>query len=176
MKGHLMKQKIVNSVVIIIIVAVMIALLFPWPKEFNREFTGVKYQIGVNGENYYEIVKVSFIGEYHESYFGLIEDRYTGLIQIEGVDIYKENDRFELQISENKSTVITQRCFIPAQMVMKEFFYGKLYFSEELDSLVIELFDDYDSPRVNRENGFIIAAPAVNKAEAVEIAYNLIND
>ncbi|MDX1357326.1 MAG: hypothetical protein R3232_00700 [Clostridia bacterium] len=163
-----MKQKIVNGVVIVIIVAAFVALLFPWPQDFNKEFSGVKYQLNQSGVFQYEKVKVSFSGEYHSSYFGLIEDRFTGHIQIDGVEIYKNKD-FELRFSNDGSTIITHRCFVPEQMVMKEFYYGKLHLDDNLCLLVIELFNDYDSSGFNKQDGFIIVAPAGNIEEAIEI-------
>jgi hypothetical protein len=163
-----MKQKIVNGVVIVIIVAAFVALLFPWPQDFNKEFSGVKYQPNQSGVFQYEKVKVNFTGEYHSSYFGLIEDRFTGHIQIDGVEIYKDKD-FELRFSDDRSTIITHRCFVPEQMIMKDFYYGKLHIDDDLRLLVIELFDDHDSPIFTKQNGFIIAAPAGNIDEAIEI-------
>ena len=78
----IMKQKIINGIVITIIVVVMAALLFPWPKDFNKEFIGIKYQLGQDNQSYSQVVKITFKGEFHSSYFGLLNDRFTGNIYI----------------------------------------------------------------------------------------------
>lgn len=168
-----MKQKIINGIVITVIVVVMAALIFPWPKDFNKEFNGIKYQIGQDNQNYLKEVKVTFIGEFKESYFGLIEDRFVGNIYIDGVDIYK-NKGFELGFDEERTTVIAHRCFIPTELKMKVLSYGKLYLSEELDALVIELYDDYNNPAFNKLDGYVIVAPAYNRGDAVEIVDELV--
>lgn len=170
-----MKQKIINGIVILIIVVVMAALIIPWPKDFKREFNGIRYQLGPENKDYSEQVKIIFDGEFYKSYFGLIKDSFTGSIYIDGVDVYR-NEEFDLIFDENGTTVISHRCFIPEQRTMKVFNYGRLYLNENLDFLAIELFNDNSKAVYDKYDGYAIAAPAVNKAEAEKIMEDLVKD
>lgn len=169
-----MKQKIINGIVIVIVVVVMAVLILTWPSDFNREFIGIKYQRGQDNQNYLQAIKVTFEGEFHSSYFGLLSDRFTGNIHIDGVDIYKNNS-FEISFDDERTAIISHRCLVPEQRAMKVFSYGKLYLSEDMDALVIELFDDYSKSSINRTDGYVIAAPANSKEDAISIVNDLVD-
>ena len=59
---------------------------------------------------------------------------------------------------------------------MKVFNYGRLYLNENLDFLAIELFNDNSKAVYDKYDGYAIAAPAVNKAEAEKIMEDLVKD
>lgn len=47
-----MKEKVINTIAIIVIIVVMVALIIPWPREFVKDFNGIKYQLGPDNKTY----------------------------------------------------------------------------------------------------------------------------
>lgn len=170
-----MKEKVINSVVIIVLVIVMAALIIPWPRDFNVVFYGIKYQLGPDNQNYSELVSISFNGTYSESYFGLIDDRFKGYIAIDGVDI-KEDEEFNLSFGEEKTTTISHTYYVKDDIVRRVSpSYGKLYIDEEFEALTIELYiEEPENKGFNSYNGFMISAPATNRAEALILSKELV--
>ncbi len=169
-----MKEKIINSLVVIIIIVVMAALLIPWPKEFIKDFSSIKYQLGPDNQMYSETIHVYFNGTYKKSYFGLIEDRFIGSIVIDDVDIYQDEE-FNLSFSNEKGTVISHTYFVKAERAMRTQSYGKLYVGDKFETITIELYTgEAGNEGFNSFDGYMISAPAENRAEALTITKMLV--
>ena len=169
-----MKGKVVNTIVIIVIIIIMMALLIPWPREFIKDFNGIKYQLGTDNKTYSESIKISFNGTYKESYFGLINDIFIGYITIDGVDI-KEDNEFNLRFDEEKNAILSQTYFVKSEKAMINSSYGRLYIDEEFEELTIELYSvGSNNKGFNLFDGFMISAPTINREEALLITKKLV--
>lgn len=170
-----MKEKVINTIVILVIIVVMAALIIPWPRGFVKDFNGVKYQLGPDNKTYSESVKISFNGIFKKSYFGLLDDRFIGYISIDGVDI-KEDNEFNLSFGEEKNAILSQTYFVKSEKAMTTSTYGRLYIDEGFEELTIELYSGEPGNKgFNSFDGFIISAPAKTREEALLISKKFVS-
>ena len=152
----------------------MAALIIPWPREFIKDFNGVKYQLGPDNKTYSESVKISFNGVFKKCYFGLLDDRFIGYITIDGTDI-KEDEEFNLSFGEEKEAILAHTYFVKSEKAMLTSSYGRLHIDEGFEEFTIELYTgEPNNKRFNSFDGFMISAPAENRDEALLISKKLV--
>ncbi len=170
-----MKGNVINTIVIVVIIVVMAALIIPWPREFVKDFTGIKYQLGPDNKTHSESVQISFSGTFKESYFGLLDDRFVGYITIDGINI-KEDEEFNLSFNEEKNAILSHTYFVKSERAMLTSSYGRLYIDEGFEEFTIELyFGKPNNKSFNSFDGFMVSAPATNREEALLISKKFVS-
>lgn len=142
------------------------------PKKIDQTFNGYLFGTGEKDE-INEEVTITVKGEMYKKLFG--QDRFKGTIDIQG-DI-PEN----LVLNEGHVEIV----FIDNSGILSTFnfkrHYGQLFINSNFNKLAIIVFDEVERTKDGAsyswdpENGLVIAAPATNRIEALDLSNEIIN-
>lgn len=142
------------------------------PKKIDQTFNGYLFGTGEKDE-IDEEVTITVKGEMYKKLFG--QDRFKGTIDIQG-DI-PEN----LVLNEGHVEIV----FIDNSGILSTFnfkrHYGQLFINSNFNKLAIIVFDEVERTKDGAsyswdpENGLVIAAPATNRIEALDLSNEIIN-
>jgi len=60
-------RKLIISIVLISLTALVSCILYSYPRNINKSFKGVKYRLGVKNNSYIENVEIKFQGKYSKN-------------------------------------------------------------------------------------------------------------
>lgn len=142
------------------------------PKKIDQTFNGYLFGTGEKDE-IDEEVTITVKGEMYKKLFG--QDRFKGTIDIQG-DI-PEN----LVLNEGHVEIV----FIDNSGILSTFnfkrHYGQLFINSNFNKFAIIVFDEVERTKDGAsyswdpENGLVIAAPATNRIEALDLSNEIIN-
>ncbi|WP_188208293.1 hypothetical protein [Alkalibacillus aidingensis] len=161
-----------NKIILFILIVGVIYLFFllQSPTSINKEYEGFIYQLGSDAEG--KKAKIEVNGELKNSIFD--KNQFEGFISVNGEKIPPNNavqDTVILDLEEQLGglliyTIQNER----GESILQ---YGELHQNDEFKEVLITKFPEDGSWNV--EDGIIIAAPANNKDEALNIANEIID-
>lgn len=170
-----MNRKLLYSILGIL---VFLTTLFFWytnPKELNKTFDGVFYQLGSENFGTEEILQIKVKGEVQRNLFG--NKTFIGIIDIDGEVIPPPEARYdevEFKIGSGYgnfgsiSYIDDERDSI--------FTFGNIYVTDDFNAFTIAIITNSESGGTwNSGDGMVISAQATNRKEALNIANELVN-
>ncbi len=156
------KKYIIRAIIIVIIILGTAYFLYRIPKEFQKEYQGVYYQLG--NPEFSEKVSVSFDGYLTRGLWQM--DTFEGNIRIGD----QEMTYVKLSMFEDRGAYI---CYLDKGT--HDFnSYGTLYTTDIKKGFTIGINKkDENNPGYSSwsgEDGYMISAPASNRSEALELA------
>ncbi|WP_377946615.1 hypothetical protein [Alkalibacillus flavidus] len=141
------------------------------PTAIDTQYEGYVYQLGSNEANG-EKVTIEIKGELQGSIF--TNKQFAGSLTIDGKQIPSHNaveDTVTLELEESLGGLLVYseqqgRSYNIIQ-------YGELHQNGEFEEIVIKKFSEDNG--WNGEDGMIIAAPASNKAQALNVANDILS-
>jgi hypothetical protein len=139
---------------------------------------GLKYQLGSENNHFTKPVTISIDGKLLKSITGI--KTFIGTINIEGENIPVPEDQRELEINFQPDGAghIVYGYFENGRP--GTYSYGTLYVNKDFSKVTVATFEkdgvDRSSGSWTSEDGFMITAPAGNRAEALKISNELMKD
>lgn len=167
-----MKIRIGIIISLLFIGVIGFVIWYSLPKEIDQTFNGYLFGTGEKDE-INEEVTITVKGEMYKKLFG--QDRFKGTIDIQG-DI-PEN----FVLNEGYVEIV----FVENSGILSTFnfkrHYGQLFINSNFNKLAIIVFDEVERTKDGAsyswdpENGLVIAAPATNRIEALDLSNEVIN-
>lgn len=157
-KKKLIKNTILCGIALIIIIGY---LYYTYPRVFQREYTGIQYRLGDN--NFTEEITVMFDGYLIKSF--IKGDTFQGKIKVGDQELGKNN----FTLDEFGRGIISKA----------DHSFGDVYFDNREEKLSICILEEDDKEKGlhwRQSDGLIIAAPASNRTEALEVSNELMKD
>ncbi|SEU19536.1 hypothetical protein [Paenibacillus sp. NFR01] len=162
------------------VLALIVAAFGIWyftPKHYEVTLEGVYYQLG--NEQMAEKVKVHIDGKLRSHVTG--KKSFRGTIDFTGNSVPKvPNDRSALEImydGENASPVYSGFRTINDQgaVTADGYIYGMFFANDDLTQFSINVLKNGDAKTWSPSDGFMIAAPAQNRQEALGLSHKLMD-
>ena len=141
------------------------------PKTIDHKLEGVKYRLGAANREYEEPVSIDIKGKMKKKLNG--ERIFTGMIDIEGVELPQSDGEiiFETTFREDSGMLAF---FYGADNRIQHYMYGSLYANDDLSELAITVSEPEGLEEASKgwsgKDGLMIAAPAGNREEALQIS------
>jgi hypothetical protein len=173
-----MMRKIIYLLISLFIILALFALWYIYPKQVNKTFDGVLYQIG-NDDKDIENVSIKVEGKLKKTPFG--SKVFRGKIQINNEVLpTPKSDQEYIEINfgfAGEGGVIQNWEYNENPLTSIGLYsYGILYIDDKFNELTIA---KYDNPREqngvmwNGEDGYVISAPTSTRSEALEMTNRL---
>lgn len=134
-------------------------IFYIYPRQIVITYNAIEYQAGSNQLE--KPIKISIDGFYYNKI--LSNDTFNGTITIDG-----EN------LKVNELVVDTSGGFLDGINSIGNYFsYGRIYASRGMDTITICIFRNGGW---SSEDGFILSAPSMDRANALNISNNLMRD
>jgi len=154
------------------------AILYSLPQHYTFTAQGIMYQLGDDNRDNITKIAVTIDGKMKKSLAGV--RTFTGVIDIEGEDIPVPEEMRELKITFRKDGEGQMLYRLYENGTVKHFSYGSIFINEDLSQMAIMKYSkensDGPSGSWNSGNGYMIAAPALNRDDALEVANELMHD
>lgn len=160
-----MNKKFIYILIGLVVCFASFTFFYTYPKEINKSFNGILFQLGSENSDFEETVQIKVNGKIKQELFG---NRYfIGTITIND-QVLPPSDAREQQVK----FIIGDYNGALIQYIRKDSIlaYGKIFIKNDFDALTIAIYEDdgWDS-----EDGKILSAPATNREEALKIANEL---
>ncbi len=173
-----MKRTLLISITLVVITICVIAILQLVPKQYAVSLVGLKYQLGDENKDFEEPIYINIDGKLQKSLTG--SKTFTGTIDIHGEKIPVPLDQRELVIKFQEDGAGHIIYSYIENGIPGTYGYGTLYINKDFSEVTITT---YERDEVNTskggwtsEDGFMITAPAITRAEALEISNKLMKD
>jgi len=161
------------AVYIVLIIVFILYMIFPTKVDLTVE--GVKYRLGTENRNILKPVTIQVNGTLHKSLTGT--RTFKGTLYIEGEEIPTAAEQKELTIEFDPKAQGYLAFPNPPTYKPPYLSFGMIYINNDFSQISITVHDkDLLNPGVgqwNSDDGFMIAAPAQNRAEALHISNEL---
>ncbi|WP_096153284.1 DUF4825 domain-containing protein [Bacillus sp. FJAT-45066] len=167
-----MKKWIIRFSILIVMVFIISAVWYTFPKQITKTVSGMSYQLGT--DDILENIEIHIDGKFKRNFTG--EKTFDGKIDIREKDSPIKDDPdlrgVNLAFRDNKATMFyffdknSQGRLIPGGQ-----WYGEIYINEDFSQFTIAKYDE-DS-RWSESNGLMITAPASTREESINISKNL---
>ncbi len=176
-----MTRKLLILAVIVAATAAMIYVIwYTYPKKINLNVKGIKYQLGEENKDMSRPVAVYIEGKMERSLRGVVS--FKGTIDVEGEEIPVPVDQRELNITLGKDLlgVITYAYFDEGKPWL--YSYGYIYTNRDFSKVAIAVYKRNDSNDTDPNStgggwtsgdGLMIAAPAKDRTDALEVSNEL---
>ncbi|HBR03475.1 MAG TPA: hypothetical protein DD738_12790 [Ruminiclostridium sp.] len=167
-----MKKFVIKLLVALILLTVIFYTVYTYPREFNKECKGILYRLGDSDKNYTKEVTVKFDGIFSKDFiFGY---HYIG-------DIFVDN--FKVKINEVKFDKYNKGHLEPYydENTDETVNLGMIIVDSNFSKLIIAVHDilmiteNESHYKWSTGDGLVIAAPAENRIEALNITKELLS-
>ena len=152
----------------LIVLFIMFSMIYFYPREINSEYDAIMYRLG--DSNYSENIKVSITGYISKGF--LKGDKFEGTITIGDNKLSKINTRFD---NFGRGLLF---CFDEDTGDYGS--YGDMFSNKRMKEFTICILEEDKQRKGGKTwspvDGLMISAPASNRAEALEISNNLMED
>ncbi|MFD2115256.1 hypothetical protein ACFSTH_07000 [Paenibacillus yanchengensis] len=168
------RKIMIKILIIIIIIAAIVGWYFyynPIEKKIDITTTGIQFRNN-DPSGYFEEKEITIKGTYKQFLFGNKDDIFSGQFSVEGYDF-----TFDEKYSSPHILLAPQGghiLYFTANLTESKLL-GYIHSDVYLKEIMIAIRSEEPNNYNNYANGFVISAPAKNRAEAVEIAENLFN-
>ncbi|MBM7565020.1 hypothetical protein [Paenibacillus sacheonensis] len=169
------------KVKIIVVLLLAISIFSIWyltPKRYAKTIDGVYYQLGREG--IIEPIRMHLDGKLQHHING--KKSFQGKVVFEGKQLPRlPKDVAELELyygGENFTSLFAsfQTTNAEGRKVPELFMYGSIYINDDFNAFTVKLIANDDARPWSESGGFMITAPAANRAEATMKSEQLIKD
>ncbi|KAA0965752.1 hypothetical protein FQ087_05585 [Sporosarcina sp. ANT_H38] len=173
-----MKTKFFVIPLLIAITFGVILSLKTFPKQFTVNLEGIKYQLGAGNIYFTKPITIHIDGKLQQSLTG--SKTFKGSIDIdhEKIPVPEDQRGLEIKFLDNGGGHIVYGYIEDGRP--GTYGYGVLYTNSNFSEVTITILQKDETDQTNRgwtsENGQMITAPAANRAEALKISNELMQD
>ncbi|MCY6355224.1 hypothetical protein [Clostridium sp. ZS2-4] len=172
-----MKRVRARTILVILFVVLVLAYVYiAFPRTYNKTFQGIKYRLGETNNQFTEKVTISINGKLSNDF--IFGKKFVGKIKINDLEFPKENELKEIKLKfdkYNRSNI--QYYFVNKAQTFSQVTYGPIYINDDFSQLTINIMEPQNLYIPNKkwigDNGLMIAAPASNRKEALQISNSL---
>lgn len=171
-----MKKLLITTLITFLFMAGVVMLFYFWPKDISRTIPAVKYQLGEENINFVEHTTIHIEGKFDRNLFS--ESKFTGKLRVDNDQDLLAYDRTQLFMSNSKSSDMwSMLLFENNNGKLKHHVYGNMYMNNSFSEIVIlKATKTENGGSWSGSDGFMIAAPATTREEAIELSKKLIRD
>ncbi|WP_337100044.1 hypothetical protein [Paenibacillus sp. YIM B09110] len=169
-------KKILLALAVIIGISLIVYLVYVfYPKEVDLNAQGIKYQLGNQSDALEQPVTIHIMGKMYRSFSG--NRTFKGTVDIEGEELPVPENQREIVINfyKGRNGVLAY----PYNKDAMPYIYmvGQIYINRDFSRAAIAVLDKQqgDQGQWSGENGLMIAVPAANRSDALNISNELMN-
>lgn len=177
------RKLLILAVIVAAAAAVIYVIWFTYPKKIDLNMKGIKYQLGEENKEMSKPIVVHIEGEVQRSLWGVVN--FKGTIDIDGEEIPVPAAHRELNITLGKDLIggITYAYF--DEGTPRLYPYADFYSNRDFSKVAIAVYkkddgNDTDPNSTGRGwtggDGLMIAAPAKDRIDALEVSNELMED
>lgn len=177
------RKLLILAVIVAAAAAVSYVIWFTYPKKIDLNMKGIKYQLGEENKDMSKPVVVHIEGKMKRSLWGVVN--FKGTIDVEGEEIPVPVAHRELNITLGKDLIGVITYSYIAEDKWWLYSYGNIYANRDFSKVAIAVYKKNDGNDTDPnstsggwtgEDGLMIAAPAKDRTDALEVTNELMED
>jgi hypothetical protein len=170
------QRKLLVVVLMVLAAIIVYAVWYTIPKKIELKMEGIKYQLGEEHEDFVIPIRVHMKGKMKRSLMGAVS--FKGTIDLEGEEIPVPVEHRELNLSLGKDQpgLVIYSYF--DEGMPRLYSYGSMYTNRDFSKILFAVYNKNNSGSGgwSSEDGLMIAVPAKDRTEALDVSNELMED